>query len=81
MKLSVHDYDKYDMETLSLCNRSVVLLDGVEVKYCTESDEDEGYIIRLKLSSDGHPYLSGDEFETEKLTGNVKITDPLENKS
>ena len=81
MKLSVYDYDKYDMETRSLCNRSVILLDGVEVKYCTEADEDEGYVTRIKLSSDGHPYLSGDELETETITGNVQIIGPLEKKS
>lgn len=81
MRLSVSDFQKYDKETLALCRRVVVLLDGVQVKNCTEADEEEGFVVRFKLTKEGSLILLGAEIETETLYGNVQIIDPLEKKS
>lgn len=81
MKLSISYYSEYDQKTRDLCCRCVVLLDGVHVKNCTEADEEEGFVIRFKLDDNGSLILNGAEVETETLTGNVQIIDPLENKS
>lgn len=81
MRLSVSDFQEYDKETLALCRRVVVLLDGVQVKNCTEADEEEGFVVRFKLTKEGSLILLGAEIETETLYGNVQIIDPLEKKS
>ncbi|MNJ08754.1 hypothetical protein D3C77_28780 [compost metagenome] len=81
MRLSISYYNEYDQKTRDLCCRCVVLLDGVQVKNCTEADEEEGFVIRFKLDDNGSLILNGAEVETETLTGNVQIIDPLEKKS
>ena len=81
MKLSISYYSEYDQKTRDLCCRCVVLLDGVHVKNCTEADGEEGFVIRFKLDDNGSLILNGAEVETETLTGNVQIIDPLEKKS
>ena len=81
MRLSISYYSEYDQKTRDLCCRCVVLLDGVHVKNCTEADEEEGFVIRFKLDDNGSLILNGAEVETETLTGNVQIIDPLEKKS
>ena len=81
MRLSVSDFKEYDEEKLALCRRVVVMLDGVQVKNCTEADEEEGFVVRFKLTKEGSLILLGSEIETETLYGNVQIIDPLEKKS
>ena len=81
MRLSVSDFQEYDEEKLALCRRVVVLLDGVQVKNCTEADEEEGFVVRFKLDENGMLTVNGAEIETETLYGNVQIIDPLEKKS
>ena len=81
MRLSVSDFKEYDEEKLALCRRVVVMLDGVQVKNCTEADEEEGFVVRFKLTKEGSLILLGAEIETETLYGNVQIIDPLEKKS
>ena len=81
MRLSVSYYNEYDKETRELCCRCVVLLDGVQVKNCTEADEEEGFVVRFKLTKEGSLILLGAEIETETLYGNVQIIDPLEKTS
>lgn len=81
MRLSVSDFQEYNEEKLALCRRVVVLLDGVQVKNCTEADEEEGFVVRFKLTKEGSLILLGDEIETETLYGNVQIIDPLEKTS
>lgn len=78
MRLSVNDLNKYDEKKLALSRRAVILLDGVQVKNCTEADEENGFIVRFKLTGEGSLILNGSEIETEKLTGHVQIIDPLE---
>ncbi len=48
-----------------------VWLDGVEQSDVLEAHTDAGYIVRAKLNEAGEPYLIGDEFATERLTGVV----------
>ena len=81
MRLSVTYYNEYDKETRELCCRCVVLLDGVQVKNCTEADEEEGFVVRFKLDENGMLTVNGAEIETETLYGNVQIIDPLEKTS
>lgn len=81
MRLSVSDFHEYDEEKLVLCRRVVILVDGVQVKNCTEADEEEGFVVRFKLTKEGSLSLIGAEIETETLYGNVQIIDPLEKKS
>ena len=81
MRLSVSDFKEYDEEKLALCRRVVVMLDGVQVKNCTEADEEEGFVVRFKLTKEGSLILLGAEIETETLYGNVQIIDPLEKTS
>ena len=81
MRLSVSDFQEYDKETLALCRRVVVLLDGVQVKNCTEADEEEGFVVRFKLDENDMLTVNGAEIETETLYGNVHIIDPLEKTS
>lgn len=50
-----------------------VYLDGSEIKYVTECDTSEGWIIRLVRSDDGQFTLNGDDVATEKLTGAVTV--------
>lgn len=78
MRLSVSDFQEYDEEKLALCRRVVVLLDGVQVKNCTEADEEEGFVVRFKLDDRGNHIVNGAEIETETLYGNVQIINPLE---
>ena len=81
MRLSVSYYNEYDKETRELCCRCVVLLNGLQVKNCTEADEEEGFVVRFKLTKEGSLILLGAEIETETLYGNVQIIDPLEKTS
>ena len=81
MRLSVSEYNEYDKETRELCCRCVVLLNGLQVKNCTEADEEEGFVVRFKLTKEGSLILLGAEIETETLYGNVQIIDPLEKTS
>lgn len=81
MRLSVSDLHEYDEEKQALCRRVVVLLDGEQVKNCTEADEEEGFVVRFKLDENGMLTVNGAEIETETLYGNVQIIDPLEKKS
>ena len=81
MRLSVSEYSEYDKETRELCCRCVVLLNGLQVKNCTEADEEEGFVVRFKLTKEGSLILLGAEIETETLYGNVQIIDPLEKTS
>ena len=81
MRLSVSDLHEYDEEKLALCRRVVILVDGVQVKNCTEADEEKGFVVRFKLDDHGKLILNGSEIETETLYGNVQIIDPLEKKS
>lgn len=81
MRLSVSYYNNYDKETRELCCRCVVLLDGAQVKNCTEADEEEGFVVRFKLDDKGKVIVNGAEIETETLYGNVQIIDPLEKTS
>jgi hypothetical protein len=81
MRLSVSYYNEYDKETRELCCRCVVLLDGKQVKNCTEADEEEGFVVRFKLDDHGNHIVNGAEIETETLYGNVQIIDPLEKTS
>lgn len=81
MRLSVSEYNEYDKETRELCCRCVVLLNGLQVKNCTEADEEEGFVIRFKLDNNGNHIVNGAEIETEILYGNVQIIDPLEKTS
>ena len=81
MRLSVSYYNEYDKETRELCCRCVVLLNGVQVKNCTEADEEEGFVVRFKLDENGMLTVNGAEIETETLYGNVQIIDPLEKTS
>ena len=81
MRLSVSYYNEYDKETRELCCRCVVLLDGVQVKNCTEADEEEGFVVRFKLDENDMLTVNGAEIETETLYGNVQIIDPLEKTS
>jgi hypothetical protein len=78
MRLSINNFYSYDKETRDLCNRVVILLNGVEIKFCTEADEENRFIVRFKLDDNGKLILNGSEVETEKLTGHVQIIDPLE---
>ncbi len=78
MRLSVDGLNEYDEKKLALSRRAVILLDGVQVKNCTEADEEEGFVVRFKLTDTGSLILNDGEIETEKLTGNVQIIDPLE---
>lgn len=81
MRLSVSEYSEYDKETRELCCRCVVLLNGAQIKDCTEADEEEGFVIRFKLDDNGNHIVNGAEIETETLYGNVQIIDPLEKTS
>ena len=81
MRLSVSYYNEYDKETRELCCRYVVLLNGVQVKNCTEADEEEGFVVRFKLDENNMLTVNGAEIETETLYGNVQIIDLLEKKS
>ena len=81
MRLSVSYYNEYDKETRELCCRYVVLLNGVQVKNCTEADEEKGFVVRFKLDENGMLTVNGAEIETETLYGNVQIIDPLEKTS
>ena len=81
MRLSVSEYSEYDKETRELCCRCVVLLNGLQVKNCTEADEEEGFVVRFKLDDNGNHIVNGAEIETETLYGNVQIIDPMEKKS
>lgn len=81
MRLSVSYYNEYDKKTRELCCRCVVLLNGLQVKNCTEADEEEGFVVRFKLDDKGNHIVNGAEIETETLYGNVQIIDPLEKMS
>ena len=86
MRLSVSDLHEYDEEKLALCRRVVILVDGVQVKNCTEADEEEGFVTRFRTYENGEPIIlpgteSGKTIETETLYGNVQIIDPLEKMS
>lgn len=70
MKLSIKDVQT------PLHNRAIITLNGERVEYCTEADEEAGYVERFKLGKDGKPYIEGEEIATERVEGEVRIIDP-----
>ena len=75
MRLNINERDTWNAFQLELNNHAVVLLNGVEQKYVTCADEEQGYIERYALDSKGKPIVEGDELKIERLEGYVRIKD------
>lgn len=76
MRVSVEEHDPgYRNEATT--GKYEAYLDGEKVEMCITADEDQGYIKKYKLDSEGEPIVNrqGDSFwvETEELYGIVKI--------
>lgn len=50
-----------------------VWLDGVEQQKVMEAHLTEGWLIKFIDDEDGNPVIDGDEYATERLTGNVTV--------
>ena len=74
MKLSV-EMMQNDPKISELCNNVDIRLNGEIVKYCTECDDEAGYIVQFVTDADGNFVREGDELKTERLEGKVEIVD------
>ncbi len=73
MKLSADSKNEFFNAEMIGHNR--ILLNGVEMKYVTFADEDEGFIICHKTDEDGCLVTNGDYLVYEKMEGRVQIID------
>ncbi|URA06770.1 prohead core and protease protein [Xanthomonas phage Langgrundblatt1] len=75
MRLNINERDTWNALQAELNNHAVVLLNGVEQKYVTCADEEQGYIERYALDKDGRVVIEGNDAKIERLEGRVRIKD------
>lgn len=59
-----------------LCRRALIVLDGKQVKNCTEADDEHGYIYQLEPVHDFRGNVI--DYRSVRHEGKVRIVDPLE---
>jgi len=75
MRLDINERESWNALQAELNNHAIVLLNGVEQKYVTCADEEQGYIERYALDKDGRVVIEGNDAKIERLTGVVRIKD------
>lgn len=75
MRLDINERESWNALQAELNNHAVVLLNGIEQKYVTCADEEQGYIERYALDKDGRLVIEGNDAKIERLTGVVRIKD------
>ena len=74
MRLSSDKKSKYYDKGSVKC----VYLDGMEVKEAVEADEEEGWVIHLKMNEDGAPYLVYEDGTEVKKDGRTRAKERAE---
>lgn len=80
MRLSIDERESWTREQIEVEHNCKVFLDGVQIKYCTVADEEQGYVERFKLNPQGEFVHNADYIEREKLYGKVVIASPYRRK-
>ena len=75
MRLDINEMETWNALQIELNKYAVVLLNGVEQKYVTCADEEQGYIERYAVDKDGRIVIEGLDAKIERLTGVVRIKD------
>ncbi len=75
MRLNIYERESWSPLQHELNTYAKVLLNGVECKYVTCADEEQGYVDRIVTDAKGRFVRDGDEFKTERLNGVVRIKD------
>lgn len=50
-----------------------VLIDGEEVKFCVEADDEKGFVVLIDCDAAGEPRIAGDELVTVQRFGKVEL--------
>ena len=80
MRISIDERESWTREQAEINRDCKVFLDGVEIKYCTVADEEQGYVERFKQNPQGGFVHNADYIEREELYGKVVIVSPYRRK-